>query len=196
MKTGSLILALALSIAQSAIPQQPQDASEPTMQETAQWIETNLMRGGGKYFVDLGRVPPCCAFQEVYQQAAVNNCVLTLSSQMYMPNDGGQFDEYALRRAEIPLGDISTIKLNSDTGTPQQNILLYMTSQSIRVHTHYSDAKAYPNPTYDSQTSNIRLVFSQQDKDNVDLATRMAKALTHARDLCKASYNPHPGEPF
>jgi hypothetical protein len=51
MRRYYAVAALTLLIAHSAVPQQPQDASGPNIQETAQWVVDNLAKYlGGTYF--------------------------------------------------------------------------------------------------------------------------------------------------
>lgn len=208
MKRLHFAFALALLSARPAIPQQPQDASGPSMQETAQWIVNNFAKSGGRYIVP---APDHYVTESNNVRAGVDSCTLTYSANVtiHYPDIAarvfGHSSDTYLDTWTIPLGSIQFVDRN-DRAWPGAGTILE--SAYVRIVSNTSSftetiinasshANKYDGPKEGRYSQNEAVfAFNIQGEDNEDLVPRMVEALTHARDLCKASYNPHPGEPF
>jgi hypothetical protein len=189
MKRMRLVFALVLLATHPAIPQQPQVASGPGLQETAKWIVNNLAHSGGKY--DAGETP----YEDTDVQISINECVLryTVHRKMWVGAEGvNRHVAIWTDSVAIPLGTANAL-LNDTLSVPA--IRLVVPTQSIVENVGNTNSSG-SFMSGQHALSDWRIAFGQEGQDNTDLANRMVKALTHARDLCKTSYNPHPGEPF
>jgi hypothetical protein len=199
---SALVLVLALFAVHPAVPQPLQDGNGPSMQDTAQWIVNNLNRAGGTYTDPKGGSETT----EQNIRSNISACVLTYTSDftsLYKPCCGlrGATSHFT-SSLTIPLGSLTSIREVIDNGYWYSNgtPYLFLTSQTNTwtqtISNAISDSDTWGPKDGTYSLGQSRFVFNVQGQDNTDLLPRMVKALTHARDLCKASYNPHPGEPF
>lgn len=192
MSRQSLVLALSLLVAHSAIPQQPQDASGPSIEITAQWIVNNIIRAGGAYHTNN-------SVDQRYGNPQIHACTLTYTSDITIKSPavlGGHVASWT-EAVAIPLGSLSQIT-GGQGAKDAPSIVLRAPTEALTVAMSnvYDESGGFGLSAGTKSRSAIEIVFGVQGQDNEDLVLRMIKALTHARDLCKASYNSHPGEPF
>ncbi len=161
----------------------------PSLQDTAKWIVDNLARSGGDYTQWHPGSTATSSGRDSNIKPSFNSCILTYSRDHTVPNNI-HAEIYATTEI-IPLGAISQIDNTEKPDNLVQwsvpHIYLWTDTQAITISDSHNQ---------NSRSNLVIFFFALPGQDNVDLANRMVKALTRARDLCKSSYNSHPGEPF
>jgi len=190
MRTKLIVAGLALLSAQPLIAQQLQNANGPSMLDTANWIVDNLAKGGGRW----SQGHPV---EEDNIRATISGCVLTYTVDHTETVAWGVYvDTFS---TDIPLGALESVDVAQFNGNSFSGIGVTASTESITTTILSSTKSGKDQPDRINKMSRSRafhFAFAQSGQDNADLMPRMVKALIHARDLCKASYNPHPGEPF
>jgi hypothetical protein len=166
----------------------------PSLQETNKWIIDNLFKhSGGKWNIPNAALTPA---EEEIKDVRIDNCVMTysLDYSFYMFDPDTKKMEPTTWRfvGTIPLGALTSINLGQGVDFPQISVST-KTQAITRTETPVRGTEGAER-TFSVAEWTFR--FAQPDQDKVDMANRMIKALTHVRDLCKSSYNPHASEPF
>jgi hypothetical protein len=177
--------------AQTQAPKSEPSPSVPSMQDTAQWITSKLMLTGD----DSTAGPNHSTYEPI--RAHVESCVLTYTVHRSMENTirqkGVSWDETHI----FHLGAIASVSPNAESRLI--NVAISLSSQADKVAYDNIEGSWPLLPQFQPPTSNhILLPFGVGNgQDNDDLSKRMQKALTHAQELCAASYNERNGkEPF
>lgn len=161
----------------------------PSMQDTAQWIVKNLMSTG----FDRTEYVSHLTYGTI--RANIDSCVLIYSAHYSSENTGNHriassWDE----THTFHLGAITQVLVSRNNWG--FNVVAYLSSQADKVT--YANINENPPGQRPAATNMMLLPFGLSNgQDNNDLSTRMQKALTHAAELCAASYKEGNGkEPF
>jgi hypothetical protein len=174
----------------SPTPETSPSPQMPTLDETAQWIVNNLVKGGGSW----SQGHPVT---EDNIRAKISGCILTYTVDHTETVSWGVFaDTFS---TDIPLGSLDDVIVTQFNGNSFAGVGVTASTDSITttILSSTKSGKEQPdriNKIFKRQA--FHFAFAQSGQDNADLMPRMVKALTHARDLCKVSYHPHSSEPF
>lgn len=166
----------------------------PSMQETTQWIVGKLMLTGEAW--DAGNE------HHTYKaiKANIDSCVLSYSAHYSRENSVTRHYQSWDETHTFHLGGIVNVQaFPTDQYQRADRVAAYLsTSQADRVIYADVDEDVQAPSTRPVTRGNVGFPFGiENGQDNDDLMTRMQKALTHAAELCAASYKERNGnEPF
>lgn len=173
-------------------PAAPSKSQEPSLIETTDWIMQKLPLTGAHWVQSASDYPEEHAdTTETYLKMTIDKCTLRYTHEFRQ----GAAD--SLQTEIIPLGAITEIEVNriGDIYGGELGPIFVSISADSNAFTAVTHQGSGRMDTVTPVNAEM-FIFGRPGSDNEDLAHRMAKALAHARDLCRNSFNPHPGEPF